>query len=418
MPQLGQYAQTEAVAPTVTRARSVSAVELSASDTRAWVALEVQALEPNAYMSPHFVLPALRHLDPSLHPQILLVERTGAGLRQTIAVAVVHRVAATRLLPVPHQCGYMSRHSYLGAPLLHREFAAEAASALLDLLGRQRWSAAGLLLPNIDPASPLMAALGGALRSRGLAIHVALERQRAIMIPAQAGLASLKKNLGKKFNDLERRRRRLAEQGELQWLIHREVVDDAMVESFLSLEHSGWKAESRTSLRSKPQDEAFFREMVAGFASEGRALFTELRLNGQTIASTSNFVSAHAGFAFKVGWDEAYRKYGLGILNETEFVSHAPDVCGDITNFDSGSAPDSYMDTLWPNRRTLVTAFVPFSTWGQGAWNCVQRLRMALRSLRSRANAGQAKAPAGEDEAGKPATAIRPGASNAGGATG
>src|SRR5690348_6216736 len=37
-------------------------------------ALESRALEPNAYLSPHIVLPAARHLDPELPVLVLVVE--------------------------------------------------------------------------------------------------------------------------------------------------------------------------------------------------------------------------------------------------------------------------------------------------------------------------------------------------------
>ena len=40
----------------------------------------------------------------------------------------------------------------------------------------------------------------------------------------------------------------------------------------------------------------------------------------KTIASTSNMVSGRAGFAFKVGWDGRFRKYGVGILNAIQDV--------------------------------------------------------------------------------------------------
>jgi hypothetical protein len=380
---IGQHAQTVDTIQRLTRVRSVSPLELSPADIRAWVELEAEALQPNAYMSPHFVLPALRYLDRPLEAKILLVERVGAGAMQIVAVAVVCQLAATRQLLMPHHSIYQSRHSYLGAPLLHRAFAADAASALFDELTRHCWSAAGLILPNVDPAGPLLAILDETWRSRGLALQTTVERQRAILVPSQAGPDSLRKQ--KKYKDLERCRRRLAEQGELQWLIHREAVDDAIVDSFLRLEHSGWKGRHHTSLRSWLAHEVFFREMAAAFAHEGRAMFTELRLNGQTIALSSNFVSARAGFAFKVGWDEAFKKFGIGNLLDAELVNHAPEVCRDLTYIDSGSSQGSYMEMLWPHRRSLVTAFLPYSTAGHLAWQGTQSLRAMRRSIRSRA---------------------------------
>ena len=216
---------------------------------------------------------------------------------------------------------------------------------------------------------------------RGLVLQPAFELRRAALIPAQAGPESLRRR--KKYKDLERCRRRLAEQGEVQWLIHRQGADEGIIESFLRLENSGWKGERQKSLRSRARDEAFFREVVAGFGREGRVFFTELRLNGQTIASTSNFVSAHAGFAFKIGVDEAFRKYCVGMLNDAELVNQAPEVCSDLSAIDSGAAPDSYMEMLWPHQRSLVTTFLPYSQAGQAAWQGMQALRSLRRAVRA-----------------------------------
>ncbi len=381
MSSIGEHEHASGMMRTFTRVRSLSPAEIGPTDIRAWLALEAEALQPNAYMSPHFVLPALRHLDRAQGAEILLVERVSGGLTQAVAVAAVRRFSATRTLLVPHHSIYQSRHSYLGAPLLHREFAAGAASALFDELARDRWRTAGLVLPNVDPSGPMLGTLGETCLARRLAMLTSKESQRAILIPCQAGPDSIRAR--KKYKDLERCRRRLTEQGELRWLIHRAAVDDDIIESFLNLEHSGWKGQHRSSLRSRPADEAFFREMVKAFACEGRALFTELRLNGKTIASNSHFVSARAGFAFKVGWDEAFRKYCVSMLNDAELVSRAPEVCGDLSDIDSGAVPDSYMEMLWPHRRNLVTAFLPYSTAGQLAWQGMQSLRSMRGSMRA-----------------------------------
>jgi hypothetical protein len=369
------------------RVRAVSPAELRPADVGAWITLEAEALQPNAYMSPHFALPALRHVDRAPRTRIMFVERVGAGAEQLVGVAVVRSSFAGRLLPVPHQI-YQSRHSYLGMPLLHREFAAEAAEALFDELLRGRWRAAGWALRNVDPAGPLLVALGEACRRRGLALQTAQERQRATLIPSRAGPDICR--MLRKHKELERCRRRLAAQGEYRWLMHREGVNEEIVESFLRLEHAGWKGRLGKSLRSRPADEAFFRETVAAFAREGRAWFTEVRLNGQTIASTSNFVSGHAGFAFKIGWDEAFRKYCVGMLNDAELVDQAPEVCGDLAYIDSGSSPGSYVEKLWPHRRRLVTAFLPYSIAGQLAWQGMQ----SLRSMRRFALGSKALRPA------------------------
>jgi CelD/BcsL family acetyltransferase involved in cellulose biosynthesis len=359
--------------------------ELLAEDVAHWSALERRAADANVYQSPHFVLPAWRHLSPPPQTQVALVRTAGPSGRRVVAAAALCVERASPQLPWSHLAVYDSRHSFLSTPLVDATHVEEAVGALLGQLTRRYANTAGLLIPRIDARGDVLHALQVHLQRQRLQVHTGNPRERAILRPARSGADTLKPLLGKKYNEIERSRRRLAEMGELQWRCDRDGLsgrdDGSAVSNFLRLEHAGWKGEAGTSLLSNPADAAFFREMTAGFELEGRALFTELRLDGKTIASTSNYVSGDAGFAFKVGWDPAYRKQGPGILNEVEFVRHVASRCADLSVIDSGAAPESFIETLWPERRTLVTAFVPFSVAGELAWFAAQRLRRSARRV-------------------------------------
>jgi hypothetical protein len=100
------------------------------------------------------------------------------------------------------------------------------------------------------------------------------------------------------------------------------------------------------------------------------------------VASTSNFVSGGVGFAFKVGWENELRKYGPGVLNEVEFVRAAPEVCADLAWFDSGAAPDSFINRLWPERRELGTLIVPLTPLAGASLGLLARLRRIARRVR------------------------------------
>ena len=60
--------------------------ELDARELQAWTGLESRAAEPNVYLSPHFVLPALRHLDASLRPVIAWIEAGTGAARELVGV--------------------------------------------------------------------------------------------------------------------------------------------------------------------------------------------------------------------------------------------------------------------------------------------------------------------------------------------
>jgi len=196
---------------------------------------------------------------------------------------------------------------------------------------------------------------------------------------------------------MSRRQRRLRERGTVGWRLQGPAaVPESAIEALLALEHMGWKGSSGSSLRSVPAREAFFREMVAGFATARRVLFSEITLDGLTIASTCNLVSGHRAFAFKIGWHPELRACSPGWLNEIEFMRNAGAWAADIDLVDSGATEDSYINELWLERRSLATLTIPLSFSGRlavGGLAAARRLkryvtgataRPATRALRSR----------------------------------
>lgn len=368
-----------------------------AADLAAWSALEARALEPNLNHSPHFAGPALRHLDPGVAVEALVVERTdAAGARRFIGLALLGPQGPDRFFAWRHLSSYHCRHAVLGHWLLDRDEADTAALMLLQAVRERRRGAAALLLPSSPVDGPQWPVMQAAARRLGLPVHAVGEKERAVLVPSQGGPDALKSQLKKQYANVERCRRRLQELGTLEWQCHRGGLPPDAIENFLSVEHAGWKRESGTSLRSCPGDEAFFREMSEGFAAEGRALFTELKLDGRVIASTCNYVSGDAGFAFKVGWEDQYRKFGLGIFNEAELVRQAPQLCGDLRFFDSGSQPASFIEMLWAGRRRVALLVVPLSAWGRLIWRLQQTGRTLAQRWRARHGAcGQDQADQG-----------------------
>jgi hypothetical protein len=367
------------------RVRSIATEALTQRDVAAWQDLESRAIEPNAYHSPCFVLPALQHLDSGSKAVVILVERLSAGSCELLGAAVVRRRLRSPVCALPHAETYVSRHSYLGVPLIDRHNAGDASEALLRRVRHLMPTSAGLVIRHIDKYGALLACLREVTQGAGRPLSTYGAVKRAMLIPIWANSASLQTSLRSRFVEVERCRRRMNEIGHLQWSAHRGQVSEEQIDDFLRLEHLGWKADAGTSLRSSASDEAFFRAMTARFSTAGRAFFTELKLDGRAVASTANYVSGDAGFAFKVGRDGHYRKFGVGILNEAELVRQAASVCADLRFMDSGAAQGSFIDKLWPQRRKLVTAFVPTSSWGAAAWKVLEHVRSLRAGSRSAA---------------------------------
>jgi CelD/BcsL family acetyltransferase involved in cellulose biosynthesis len=350
--------------------------ELNDDDHRAWVDLEARAAEPNAFMSPHFVLPALQHLDPGTSVVLAWVECLTGDRHAVMGIGVFHRSLGTRAFPWPHLTAYQSAHTYLGGLLVDARSVSGVVEALQRDLPLAGWLWQGLELPRVDAAGALARVVQDRA-SRRVPGHLLGPRARSMLSLSDCGEEMLREVLGRKLNEINRCMRRLREQGEVSWHCLRRDIPAESIEAFLHLEHQGWKGEAGTSLRSTPAGEAFFRDMVARFDREGRALFTELRVDGRIVASTCNLVSGPMGFAFKVAWDPALRRFGPGMLNEVEFIRQGPPHWPDLASFDSGAPEDSFISRLWPARRSLGLLLVPSNRWAAGVLGITRRLRNA-----------------------------------------
>jgi Acetyltransferase (GNAT) domain len=382
------------------RARSVTPGALSATDVRRWAALEARSVEPNAYLSPHFVLPALKHLPEYAHMLITLVERSPAdpaGPGELVAAGVFQPTRASRLLPVPHRVAFSGRYVNLGGILLDAQAAGPALAALAEHLGADGgleiapcWADGGLSALAADPAL------------QGVLHHDAVTDNRAVLYPSLADSQLQAMRHSGRIHTLDRQLRRLRRLGDVGWRCHRgQHLPASAVEDFLRLEHAGWKGEQGSSLRSHAHDEAFFRAMVAAFAAEGRAIFTELSLDGRAIASICHFVSGRMAFSFKIGWDPAFKSYSPGLLNEIELMRHAAEAFADIDCVDSGSGPSGFINALWPSRRALASVVLPHGSLGRAAARAASSAWQLRRRLQPAAAPVQPIAdwPAAADEA-------------------
>ena len=365
----------------------------------AWSALEARALEPNAYLSPHFILPSVRHVDPNAPLVALLIEREPAAennARQLVGVMVAQAVVGTRSFPVPHLLAYTSQFTFLTGILLDRDHAEAALEALFDHMGQRKWEWHGIEFDGVWSDGATFDLFQRISARRKLRLQVWNEKNRAVLRPyldrdrIEAIEASESRNL-------RRRLKRLSEQGEVGWsIVAKGGIPDVSTEAFLDLEHRGWKGENGSSLRANAASEAFFREAVARFGAEERAVFVELQLDGKVVATTSNFVSGNSGFAFKIGWHPELANLSPGRLTELALLQnlYSHEAVSGLQFWDSGAPEGSYIEKLWPGRRQLVTMGIGCSLVGSSALAAVQTARTIKRQLRARwPSADSASAP-------------------------
>jgi hypothetical protein len=324
-----------------------------------WSKLEQRAAESNAYLSPYFVLPALKYLTPQAKPIFIIIERVSGSTHTLSGFGIFEYTLGTKIFPLPHLKVYRSPHSYLAGLLIDVELLEPTLTAFFSYFCRPEISCYGIEFTNMADDTDLTAQLEiTASRFKAPWIQYA-QKKRAILIPKNAGTVYIERLYSaKRRKALKRSQRLLKEFGEIKWrAITGNQITSTCINNFLRLENMGWKRRKNTSLLSQPSHETFFREMIEGFAQNGRAFFTELFVNNEVIASTSNIISSNVGYAFKVGWNERFAPTSPGILNEIELIRKAPELLPYLEYIDSGAEEGSFIDKLWTDSRVLVSGY-------------------------------------------------------------
>ena len=371
--------------------------ELDDGTINRWRSLGERALEPNAYLSPQFIVPALRHLcseSQKKNTVFVFVERPGSSHRDFAGVGVFIKARGQLRFPLPHLKAFRSDHSYLTGFLFDRDEGEAALRVLFDFFRRNGSQWHGLDFEHMPSCGAQAELVFRVAREFGCSWHERMRTPRAVFVPVKGGDTYLQAHLSvHRLKRLRQAWRRLERKGNVKWkTLYGQEVTASHIESFLDLEHRGWKAEKGTSIRSHQSHEAFFREMVEGFRKGGCLFFTELLLNETVIASTSNLVSGGAGFAFKVGWDPHHSDTSPGLMNELAFVRGVAGPCRNLSYIDSGAESGSFVDFLWSGRRKLSSGIFGITPLGRFVLSGTDRLR-TMKHRWQNARAGIVKGP-------------------------
>jgi hypothetical protein len=372
--------------------RSVDLTRIDSPSLQAWSALEARAFTPNAFLSPHFVMPALKHLLPGQRALAFFVEESNDSLpRPTLAaVALFLEGKPTLKFPLPHLVAFETIHSYLTGFLVDAERREAALAALFAHLTKagSPWRA---LVFNTRSAEDLPEEAEIA-KGFGCVWHTKESWQRGTIWTNECDGRALQDVPRRMVKHHQRNLRRLSEIKPVEWQLRwGESIPAEALQTFLTLENMGWKGEAGTSLLANPPQRAFFDEMVAGFRAENRVFVTSLNLGGESIASTVNLTSGRVGFGFKLGWNPEYTKMAPGMVNEMEMMQNGAPFLQAIDLMDSCAAPDSFMQKLWLRPRTLASGYY---VWGSLPTLLMRGMEKA-RSLRRKQ---EPAAPASETD--------------------
>ena len=319
--------------------------------------LNKRALAPNPVHEGSILAPALKFLDDqSLPLEVILAWQRVEGAagspsktKRLMGWLVVHKTRAIPGIGFSYLRNWHHLYSYMGHPIVDRDNADAALSALFDEAVAQPGTCGRLMMSNVPGSGPMYDAILRVAKDKNLLLHETGQHERAAMITGLSGEEYLKSALsGKKRKEFRRLKNRLGELGVLKFEAFQPEDDAASwVQDFMDLEASGWKGRKQTAFNNRQNWADYMKASTVNLAENDQCKIWRLTLDGKTIAITIAHHAEHQAWLTKIAHDEAYAKYSPGVLLVLEVTKSIADD-PNITELDSLATPDHPMiNHLW-----------------------------------------------------------------------
>lgn len=342
----------------------VRAVEELAEHASALEDLAAAALEPNVFLEPWMLLPAVQAFAGGQALEFVLVyahpRGRAAGPRTACGFFPLERQRHWKGLPIRLVRIWRHLHGVLGTPLLRADCAQECWAFFLTWLAQAPGGAAVLELPFVTGDGPFSQLLIDHGCQHGGLSFVAESFTRALFRPRGSSAEYLAAaQSGQYRRQLNRLERRLGEAGALRYAMLGADGDvDAWIGAFLELEARGWKGREGTALAEQEADRRFFHAFAREAFRRGRLHMLGLFLGDRPVALKCNLLAAPGAYAFKIAFDEAFARHSPGVLLEV-FNIHRLHDDPRLAWMDSCAIHDhSMINRLWLDRRTIQTVLI------------------------------------------------------------
>ncbi|WP_371423854.1 GNAT family N-acetyltransferase, partial [Tardiphaga sp.] len=240
-----------------------------------------------------------------------------------------------------------------------RDMAPDAVTRLLEQA--RKAGAHALILENVSLDGAALQAIRQSLAMQDLAPRILQSHARACLDATRDADGLLRDALGaKKLKELRRQRNRLAEHGDVTFHIARTPAEiAATIDTFLTLEASGWKGKRGTALMQDAGDSAFIHSATRALAEHGQCEIVTLRAGNTPVASGVLLRHLDRAFYFKLGVDERFAKLSPGVQLTLDVTRH---LCADpvITCADStANAGHPMIDPIWRGRLAIGDVLIP-----------------------------------------------------------
>ncbi len=322
-----------------------------------WRDLAANALEPNVFYEPAFLLAAAPVLGRDAGAMLVW---SGGAPRHLLGLFPARIEQRRYGLKLPILVGLTHPYGPLGVPLVDREAAEPVIAAFFAHLAAEVTLPGLALLPFLPEHGPFAAVLDPLLRRAGMPVADFDRHQRALLAPGAERSRYVERAIGRhRQKELRRQWRRLTETGAV--LITAATEPAAVgraLDDFLTIEAGGWKGKAGTAIADHEDLLRFIVTAVGDLAVEGKAAINRILVDGRAIAAAVVLRSGRLAWLWKIAYDEAFARYSPGVMVTVE-VTHELLDDASVTRVNScATANHSMIDHLWRERLALCDRLI------------------------------------------------------------
>ncbi len=323
-----------------------------------WNSLAASAAEPTPFYEKNFLTASAIHLPSGKDFQLLLVKDTNNG--NIVGLFPFDLVPLFGKAGKPYLRMHYSPFIEKTVPLIAGVEPTRVWKAAFAAIGQRDDIFQVVELVKLTTNRPVSAALLQIVEEQNLACVKLGEFERPLLEwdgGSQEYNARRSKNRRK---SVRQRQKKLERQGDVSISTAISGGSDypEMFTVFLNLEASGWKGKRRSALSSNKKLLDYARAAFCSHDDNPQIQIDVLKLDNVPIAANMSLIGGRALYALKSAYDEAYAKFGPGLLLDYLTTNTWLDERR-FAYVDSCTQPDSPLASLWLEREKVQHILVP-----------------------------------------------------------
>ena len=332
-----------------------------AGQRAAWQRLAENAIEPNPFYEPDYLLASALHIE-SGEIRCIAVYRDGARDSDLIGLFPLSRARLALGLPLPALEFYRNDFICQTTPLIDNADPVGVWNCFFAALERTSDAPRKVLASLMLTSRGAFAALEEAQQTAGRAMARVESFSRAA-VDFKGSFASYSAQYSAQRQKSTRRKlRKLASMGHVEMHAVTEAADKpAALAEFLRIEASGWKGQEKTAMAQSPGSQALAEAVFLTDTAE----FDVLSLDGKAIAVMASILSSGVLYTIKTAYDESYSGVSPGTILDQHQLQRVLDQPDRYSRIDSCAVSGNAVEAIWREREeiaSLVIATTPALT--------------------------------------------------------